>query len=78
MYAHAHNCLHDVNSLVYRLLNTIHSLFADCELEARSLADEERAILAGYDVWRGVRENRGGMMDVDLLKRRISFIGPSP
>lgn len=75
-YARAHNYLGGVGSLDYHLLKTIQSLVADREVKVRSLAEWEQAIFAGYNVWRKVREHRGGSVEVDLQKQQISFIGP--
>jgi len=74
-YAREHKYLDGVGSLDYHLLKTIHSLVADREVKVRSLAEWERAIFAGYDVWRQVRDHRGGAVEVNLLQRRISFTG---
>lgn len=73
-YAREHNFLEGVGSLDYHLLKTIHSLVVDREVRVRSLAEWERAIFAGYDVWRQVWKHRGGFVEVDLLQRRISFV----
>lgn len=75
-YAREHKYLDGVGSLDYHLLKTIQSLVADREVSVRSLAEWERAIFAGYAVWREVREHRGGTVKVNLLERRISFVGP--
>ncbi|MEZ6032013.1 MAG: nucleoside triphosphate pyrophosphohydrolase family protein [Planctomycetaceae bacterium] len=74
-YARAHNFLESVKRLDYHLLKTIQSLVADREVRNRSLAEWEMAILRGYEVWRSVRNNRGGTVEVDLLQRKIAFIG---
>ncbi len=74
-YARAHNFLEGVHRLDYHLLKTIHSLVADREVRIRSLAEWEMAILQGYEVWRSIRNNRGGIVHVDLLQRKIAFIG---
>ena len=76
-YAREHKYLEGVGSLDYHLLKTIHSLVADREVKIRSLAEWERAILAGYDVWRRVRDHCGGTVEVNLVERRISFVEPS-
>ena len=73
IYARAHNYLDGVGSLDYHLLKTIHSLVADREVKVRSLAEWEQAIFSGYAVWRQVRENRGGTVEIDLIRRTISF-----
>lgn len=72
-YAREHNFLEGVNSLDYHLLKTIQSLVADREVRVRSAAEWETAILQGYRVWRDVRENSGGLVDVDLLSGSIVF-----
>lgn len=74
-YARSHNFLEGVTRLDYHLLKTIHSLVADREVRIRSLAEWELAILKGYEVWRAVRSNRGGTVEVDLLQRKIAFLG---
>lgn len=77
-YARAHNFLEGVSRLDYHLLKTIQSLVADREVRIRSLAEWETAILQGYEVWRNVRNNHGGTVEVDLLQRKIAFIGSPP
>ena len=75
-YAREHKYLDGVGSLDYHLLKTIQSLVADREVKVRTLAEWERAIFAGYNVWRQVREHRGGTVEVDLPRKQISFISP--
>lgn len=72
-YAQEHNFLDGVKRLDYHLLKTIQSLVQDREAKHCSLADWEKAIFAGYDVWRQIRANKGGVVTVNLLDRRISF-----
>jgi len=76
-YAREHKYLDGVGSLDYHLLKTIRSLVADREVKARTLAEWEQAIFAGYDVWRQVCEHRGGTVEVNLIERRISFVDPA-
>lgn len=76
-YAREHNYLDGVGSLDYHLLKTIHSLVADREVKVRSLAEWEQAISVGYEVWRQVREHRGGKVEIDLLERRLLFVRES-
>lgn len=75
-YTRTHNYLDGVGSLDYHLLKTIHSLVGDREVNVRSLAEWEQAIFAGYEVWRNLRKHCGGTVEVNLLQRRISFVGP--
>lgn len=77
-YAREHNFLDGVGSLDYHLLKTVQSLVADREVNVRSLAEWEQAILAGYDVWRKVREHGGGTVSVDLISRNITYVSEPP
>jgi len=72
-YAREHNYLDGVGSVDYHLLKTVQSLVADREVKVRSLADWERAIFAGYGVWRELRVHRGGVVDVNLLARQLTY-----
>jgi NTP pyrophosphatase (non-canonical NTP hydrolase) len=72
-YAREHNFLEGINSLDYHLLKTIQSLVADREVRIRSAAEWETAILQGYRVWRDIRANRRGFVDVDLHAGSVSF-----
>lgn len=74
-YARVHNFLDGVNRLDYHLLKTIQALVADREVRIRTLSEWEMAILQGYKVWRNIRDRRGGTVEVDLLQRKIAFIG---
>lgn len=43
------------------------------EVSQCSLNDWQKAILMGYDVWRQVNKNRGGMIFIDLDGRSITY-----
>ena len=73
-YAFEHNYLEGVGSLDYHLLKTIQSLVADREVRVRTLAEWEQAIIAGYRVWRCIREQRGGTVNVNLASGTIALI----
>jgi NTP pyrophosphatase (non-canonical NTP hydrolase) len=73
-YAREHNFLEGVGSIDYHLLRTVKTVVQGWEVEARSLADWEDAILQGYNVWRRVRDSRGGVVRVSLVKRAIEFV----
>ena len=73
-YAREHKFLDGVAGVDYHLLKTIQALVADREVKIRSLAEWERAILDGYAVWRSIRDNQGGEVDIDLMTRRITFV----
>lgn len=72
-YAKKHAYLADVRSLDYPLLKTVRALVADREVSARSLGEWERAILAGFEVWRKVRSNCGGIVIGDLNQRTLTY-----
>jgi NTP pyrophosphatase (non-canonical NTP hydrolase) len=72
-YAKKHAYLKEVKSLDYPLLKTVHALVADREVGTRTLRDWEAAILTGYDVWREVRSNRGGIVIGDLDQRTLVY-----
>jgi NTP pyrophosphatase (non-canonical NTP hydrolase) len=73
-YAREHNYLEGVAGVDYHLLRTIQAVVSDREVRIRSVADWERAILDGYSVWRVVRANRGGTVEVDLKARTIRVV----
>jgi NTP pyrophosphatase (non-canonical NTP hydrolase) len=72
-YARNHDYLADVHTLDYPLLKTIQGLVSDREVRACSLYEWQKAILAGYHVWRQVRENRGGIVVGDLVNRTLDY-----
>ncbi|SEL86257.1 NTP pyrophosphatase, house-cleaning of non-canonical NTPs [Stigmatella aurantiaca] len=72
-YAKDHSFLRNVGALDYELLRTIKRLTASFEVNIRSPADWERAILAGYQVWRKMRESEGGTVHLDLVNRTIAY-----
>lgn len=75
-YARHHDFLKGVKDLDYQLLRTVKGVTSHLEVKERSVADWQRAILAGYEVWRQVVHNKGGKIQVDLDERHISFRGP--
>lgn len=76
-YAAAHGFLAGVTELDYRLLRTIKSMTANLEVGSCSAADWQRAILAGFSVWRALMRDRGGVVRIDLNARSIEYLGPS-
>jgi NTP pyrophosphatase (non-canonical NTP hydrolase) len=68
-YAKDHSFLEGISTVDYQLLMTIKSMTSHLEVSQCSLGDWEKAILVGYEVWRKVLENRGGMVVGDLTKR---------
>ena len=73
-YAREHDYLEGVGEIDYHLLKTIRTVAAGYEVEARSLAEWEDAILQGYSAWRRIRDAGGGRLAVDVLGRRLRVI----
>jgi NTP pyrophosphatase (non-canonical NTP hydrolase) len=74
-YARRHKFLAGVRTVDYPVLKTITHLTGGLEVSARSSHQWQEAILAGYDVWRKVNDRRQGVIEVDLIKRRIEVVG---
>jgi NTP pyrophosphatase (non-canonical NTP hydrolase) len=72
-YARQESFLDGVPQLDSDLLRTIVSLVSHLEVRARTIAEWERAILRSYEIWRLVREHRGGTVHLDLPNRSIEF-----
>ncbi|HAG79881.1 MAG TPA: nucleotide pyrophosphohydrolase [Cyanobacteria bacterium UBA12227] len=72
-YAKDHAFLEGVTTLDYQLLKTIKNMTSHLEVAKCSLGDWEKAIIMGYEVWRQVEKNRGGMVIVDLDLRSIAY-----
>lgn len=75
-YARQEAFLEDVPQLDSALLRTIVSLVSHLEVRARTIAEWERAILRSYEIWRLMREHRGGVVHLDLPNRSINFEAP--
>jgi len=72
-YARKHDFLRNIESLDYELLRTIRSLTTELEVRSRTLEEWEQAIFAGYFAWNQMRRHNGGVVSIDLEKRRITF-----
>lgn len=57
------------------LLRAAKAVTAQLEVGAQPASEWERAILAGYAVWRDLRDNDGGRVRVDLDERTVEFVG---
>ena len=73
-YASKHGFLDGITEIDYELLRTIKGMTAGLEVSKRSMADWEKAIVSGYEVWRKVEKNRGGTIVVDLDDQTISYV----
>jgi NTP pyrophosphatase (non-canonical NTP hydrolase) len=72
-HAHRLNYFDGVTSLDYSLLKAIRELVNGYEVESRPLWQWEETILKGYEVFRKLQANRGGVVIADLKERKISY-----
>ena len=72
-YARRHRFLDGLRHVDFDLLETIQRLTADLEVQVRTGYEWEYAILTSYEVWRKVKEDRGGVIHADLRKRRFEL-----
>jgi NTP pyrophosphatase (non-canonical NTP hydrolase) len=73
-YAENHSFMEGITTLDWTWLRIIKDMTKDLEVKRCSLHEWEQAILQGYEVWRRVRQTRGGKIDCDLLNRSIRYI----
>ena len=74
-YAEKHDLLENVEDLDYRLLRTIKGITSYLEVKEKTMKDWRDAILAGFRVWRQVRDANGGRIEVDLNEKTLRFLG---
>lgn len=72
-YAKQHDFLDGVSELDCHLLRTVMSITSHLEVSQCTVADWEKAILMGYEVWRQIERNLGGRIVVDLDARSIFY-----
>jgi NTP pyrophosphatase (non-canonical NTP hydrolase) len=60
-------------SLDFTLLKQVRKIVRGYEVDACPLWQWERAILNGMTVFKSLYENRGGVVTVDLLKRKLTY-----
>ena len=75
IFAHGlrHGAFEHVDSLDFALLKTVQEMVREYEVNDRPLWMWEEAILAGFSVFRDLKRNRGGTVEVDLHKRSIEY-----
>lgn len=72
-YAKDHAFLEGISAIDYQLLKTIKNMTGHLEVSQCSLGDWEKAILMGYNVWRQVEKNRGGVVVIDIDSSSITY-----
>lgn len=70
-YARRHNFLEGIDAVDYQLLKTVRGLVSGLEVSTRTSYEWERAILVGYEIWREIRERRGGVVEGDLVNQTL-------
>lgn len=73
-YASHRKFFENVDGIDYSLLRTVKDLTGHLEVKARALKEWEIAILQGFSAWRYLRDNNGGVVECDLVNRRIKII----
>jgi hypothetical protein len=56
------------------ILRAVRAVTGRLEVSKRTAADWERAILDGFQIWRGLRDNEGGTVSVDLEARTVEYV----
>ncbi|WP_437665615.1 nucleoside triphosphate pyrophosphohydrolase family protein [Sorangium sp. So ce1182] len=74
-YAHAktRDFLEGATEIDHNVLEAVRRMTAHLEVRARTPAEWEQAILTGFAVWRELRKANGGLVTVDLLKRKLFY-----
>lgn len=73
-YASTHNYLNGISRIDQPVLDTIRSLVASLEVSVLRSADWERAILAGFEVWRSLNRTAGGLVELDADARTLRLV----
>lgn len=75
IFAHGlrHDAFEGVTRLDYGLLKTIRQMVKGYEVEARPLWMWEVAIIKGFEVFRELRRNRGGLVIADTVRHRLTY-----
>ena len=74
-YAERRNFLEGNVRVNYGLLRTIRDMTSHLEVSARTEGEWERAIIAGFDIWRQVRTRCRGRIHADLERAAIELVG---
>lgn len=77
-YARKEKFFEGVDQVDSELLYNIKGMVSHLEVRVRTLNDWEEAILRSYEIWRLLRQYRGGTVKLDLLERTIEFRPPAP
>ena len=73
-YAERRNFLEGAEGVNYDLLRTIKDMTSHLEVSARTEGEWERAIMAGFDIWRQVKAKGRGRIHADLEQGAIELV----
>ena len=72
-HARAHNFYEGVQEVDTDLLQTVKHMTAHLEVQSRSVGQWEKAILAGFTIWRQVSKHQPGEIRANLWEQSILF-----
>lgn len=75
-YAAEEKFLKGVPHLDSELLRNITGMVSHLEVRTRTVAEWEKAIFRSYEIWRALRDHRGGTVSLDLPTRAIEYKPP--
>lgn len=76
-YARDHSFLAGIDQIDYGLLKTIKSMVGHLEVAHCSLSAWETAIFKGFEIWRQMFANRGGLIHIDIDQGIITYDAPA-
>lgn len=71
------NFFDGINHVDYDLLKTVKEFIQGYEVDRVPLWQWEAAIIEGYAAFRKLRDNRGGTVTLDLLRRELTYFAPT-
>ncbi len=77
-YARDYSFFENATSVEFGLLRTIKLMTRPFEVREKSLRDWEQSILQGYDVWRKMLKNGGGVLVGNAVDQSVRFESLSP
>jgi len=76
-YARKHQFLAGVPDVDDALLVTLRGMSAHLEVASQPASHWRQAVIEGFAVWRELVANGGGVVEADLNKREIRYLGPA-
>lgn len=73
-YARRHNFLDGITRIDDSLLRSIKVMTDSLEVRERTPHDWEQAVLSGFEAWRHIRKNHGGLLEADMTGRELRIL----